>query len=97
MKHLQKLGQIALVAVMTVMLSACEEKSYTPAAEPTTNTPRIADAPIASVVPEKTVDLASRPAELLNRLEKAYNDRDLYAMLECYDPTISKAFFGVAQ
>lgn len=44
-----------------------------------------------------TINLTTGPATILPRLEKAYNSRDLYAVVECFDPSISEAFFGVAK
>lgn len=44
-----------------------------------------------------TINLTTGPATILPRLEKAYNSRDLYAIVECFDPSISEAFFGVAK
>lgn len=44
-----------------------------------------------------TINLTTGPATILPRLEKAYNSRDLYAIVECFDPSISEAFFGVVK
>ena len=38
------------------------------------------------------VDMDSEEVKLLLRLEKAYNDRELYGIIECFDPSVSNAF-----
>ena len=43
------------------------------------------------------VDMDSEEVKLLLRLEKAYNDRDLYGIIECFDPSVSNAFFAAAK
>ncbi len=43
------------------------------------------------------VDLSSGPATILPRLQKAYNSQNLYAIIECFDPSITEAFWGMAK
>ena len=37
---------------------------------------------------------SSHPSDILPKLESAYNDQDIYAIIECFDPRITEAFFG---
>ena len=44
---------------------------------------------------EKSTSL-SKPADILPRLEKAYNDKDYYAIAQCFEPSVSQAAEGLA-
>ena len=41
------------------------------------------------------VSATSRPASVLDRVERAYNERDINALVECYEPNVQKAAKGV--
>ncbi len=43
------------------------------------------------------IDIDSGPATILPKLQKAYNSQDLYAIVECFDPSITDTFWGVAE
>jgi len=37
----------------------------------------------------------SRPSDILPKLERAYNNQDIYAIIDCFDPSIAEATFGL--
>lgn len=40
------------------------------------------------------IDMDSGQVKLLSRLEKAYNDEDVYSIMECFDPMIINAYYA---
>lgn len=39
----------------------------------------------------------SKPASVLNKVEKAYNEKDVYAIIECFDPSVQRFIGGAAK
>jgi hypothetical protein len=55
----------------------------------TDNRPDYTDTPLA-------LNPNAGPATILPRLEKAYNDQDIYAIIECFEPSVSQLLWGVS-
>jgi|GEM_PF-3100406 hypothetical protein len=43
------------------------------------------------------VDVSSGQAKLIKKLETAYNNQDVYAIVECFDPALTNAFYATAK
>lgn len=99
----------ALAAIMIFSLAGCGAKTAEPttaASQPTSETQAATTTQsettaqdnttlTLSNASQSTVDSNSGEAQLLARLQKAYNTQDLYGLMECFDPAIANASFAM--
>ncbi len=91
-------------ALLLSALSGCGEPVATASAAPTQASASVSEPSGDSAASaedaaysEPAVDMSSGQAKLLKRLESAYNEQDIYAMIECFDPGVTKAFYAMAK
>ena len=105
---IRKTLSILTCAILIIsILSGCSDKS-TPAGvsspAPTVISPSATEnrpassneSPAASIEPGVPADVITRPgpADILPRLEQAYNAQDLLAIVECFEPSVSNMLWG---
>ena len=101
---MKKLAILLLGLILIATIAGCSKDMSVPANSysPTT-TPAAYPAPSQSTPPPPPAStpvvatLGPQPSEILPKLEKAYNDQDLYAVVECYEPSAADAMFGLLE
>ena len=88
-RRMIKMMVLLLSIILFLQLGACGASNVS-ASSPATQS----DAPAASAQDAVSDSTEAQPKDILPKLEKAYNDQDMNAIVECFDPSIQSATIG---
>ncbi len=87
---------VLLTIMLIFILSACGSGADSAASGQMYGEPKQEGESVAleETVNAVSIDMNSEQVKLLTRLENAYNNQDIYAVIECFDPMITNAFYA---